>query len=182
MSLPIDQNASNVISGSGGVLLTQVRGKVLFGLARAQASNMAATANARFSIQNGVITYVPVTGYLPGQAVQINSLTGMVGTPDATDNGIQVTCLLNPLIKIGCQIQINNRDITQTIIKSQVGFPNFASLNPFVADVANDGFYRVLVAEHNGDTRGQEFYTKITALAIDKTVNTKPANTVKAFG
>ncbi len=182
MDLPVDNNAGDVLRGSGGVLLTQVRGKVLFGLARAQASNMASTANARFSIQNGVITFVPLTGYLPGEAVQINSLTGMAGNPDTTDNGIQVTCLLNPKIKIGCQIQLNEGDITQTIIRERVGFPNFAALAPFVADATEDGFYRVLVAEHSGDTRGQDWYTKITALKIDNTSSSKPKNTVKAYG
>lgn len=178
--LPADTNARDVTARSGGVNLTQVRGKVLFGLARAQASNLAATANARFSIQNGVVTFVPLTGYLPGQAVQLNSLTGMVGTPETTDNGIQVTCLLNPLIKIGGQIQINNKDITQTIIKDRVGLNQFAEVAPFIADATEDGFYRVLVAEHSGDTRGQDWYTKITALSLDQTSNVK--NSVKAFG
>lgn len=179
LGLPADVNAADAVKASGGVNLAQVRGKTMFGLARAQASNLAASANARFSIQNGVVTYVPLTGYLPGQAVKINSLTGMVGTPDTTDNGIQVTCLLNPLIKIGCQVQINNADITQTIIKERVGLNQFNEVAPFIADATEDGVYRVLVAEHSGDTRGQEWYTKITALSLDPTA--KSTNAVKQF-
>jgi len=179
-NLPVDVNAKDVTTGSGGVNLTQVRGKVLFGLARAQASNLASTAQARFSIQNGVLTFVPLTGYLPGEAVQINSLTGMVSNPDTTDNGIQVTCLLNPKIKIGCQIQLNEGDITQTIIRERIGFPNITGIAPYVADVTEDGFYRVLVVEHSGDTRGQDWYTVITALSLDKSASAK--NSVKAYG
>jgi len=181
MNLPLDKNAKDVTSGSGGVNLVSVRGKVLFGLARTTASNLAATAQARMSIQNGVLTYIPLTGYLPGEAVQINSLTGMVGIPETTDNGIQVTTLLNPKIRIGGQIQINEGDITQTIIRERIGFPSIADIAPYVADVTEAGFYRVLVAEHSGDTRGQEFYTKITALRIDGSAgNVK--NSVKAYG
>jgi len=180
MNLPLDRNATDVTSGSGGVNLVSVRGKVLFGLARTQASNLAATASARVSIQNGVLTYIPLTSYLPGEAVQINSLTGMVGVPETTDNGIQVTTLLNPKIRIGGQIQINEGDITQTIIRERIGFPSIADIAPYVADATEKGFYRVLVAEHSGDTRGQEFYTKITALSLDPTANAK--NSVKAYG
>lgn len=179
-NLPLDNNAKDVIARSGGVNLSQVRGKVLFGLARAAASNLASTANARFSIQNGMVTYVPLTGYLPGQAVQINSLTGMVGNPNTTDNGIEVTTLLNPLIKIGGQIQINQDEITQTIIRERVGFEAIAGIAPFIADATEKGFYRVLVAEHSGDTRGQEWYTKITALSLDPSAT--PKNAVKAYG
>jgi hypothetical protein len=181
LGLPADTNASDAVKRSGGVNLAQVRGKTMFGLARAQASNMAASANARFSIQNGVVTFVPLTGYLPGKAVQINSLTGMVGTPEATDNGIQVTCLLNPLIKIGSSVQINNSDITQTAIKVRVGLNQFSEVAPFVADATEDGIYRVLVAEHSGDTRGREWYTKITALSIDGSASSQPSGTVKQF-
>lgn len=179
-NLPLDKNAQDITAATGGVNLVSVRGKTLFGLARAQASNLAATAQARVSIQNGVLTFIPLTGYLPGEAVKINSLTGMVGIPETTDNGIQVTCLLNPKIRIGGQIQINEGDITQTIIRERVGFPNFASIAPYVADATEKGFYRVLVAEHMGDTRGQEFYTKITALSLDPSASVK--NSVKAYG
>lgn len=180
LNLPLDRNAKDITARTGGVNIAQVRGKVLFGLARAQASNLASTANARFSIQNGVITFIPLTGYLPGQAVQINSLTGMVGTPNATDNGIEVTCLLNPLIKIGGQIQINNKDITQTKVRERVGLNQFAEIAPFVADATEDGFYRVLVAEHSGDTRGNDWYTKIIALSLDPSSSAN--NSVKDFG
>jgi hypothetical protein len=180
LGLPTHPNAQDVLAGSGGVLLSQVRGKVLFGLARVQASNMANTASARFSIQQGVVTFVPLTGYLPGTAVEINSLTGMIGTPNTTDNGIEVTTLINPLIKIGCQIKINNADITQTIIRNRIGLNQFSEIAPFIADATEDGLYRVLVAEHTGDTRGQDWYTKITALSLDQTANVK--NSVKAFG
>lgn len=173
--LKIDPNANNTLGG-----IVAPRGKVLFGLWRSTASNLAATQSARFSIQNGVVTFIPLTGYLPGQAVEINSQTGMIGVPEATDNGIEVVTLLNPLIKIGTQIHINQQDITQTIVKQQWGFPAYTSVGPFIADATQTGFYRVLVAEHSGDTRGNEFYTKITALSLDTTA---PAgNAVKAYG
>jgi hypothetical protein len=148
---------------TGGVL---PRGKVMFGMARLHMRTLADNNGTRWSIQNGSVILVPVTGYLPGEAVKLNSANGMIGTPEQTDNGIVVRCYLNPLIKIGQQVEINNKDINQAVIKSQF-FPSYTS-QYYPATVSNDGFYRVLVAEHSGDTRANEFFTELTCLDIDK--------------
>lgn len=147
---------------TGGIL---PRGKTRFGMAKAFARDLAERNNCRWSIQNGVLTLIPVTGYLPGEAVAINSSSGMIGTPEQTDNGIFVRCYLNPLIKIGQAIQINNADINQTVVREQF-FPSYQSLY-FPATVTNDGLYRVLVCEHFGDSRGSEWTTELTCLSID---------------
>jgi hypothetical protein len=161
MNLPVATNADGFLT-TGGVL---PRGKVMFGMARLQMAILAKSNDTRWSIQNGVLTLVPVTGYLPGEAVQINSASGMIGTPEQTDNGIVIRCYINPLIKIGQRVQINNRDINQAIVKSQ-SYPSYTSLY-YPATVANDGFYRVLVAEHVGDTRDNDWYTELTCLDVD---------------
>jgi hypothetical protein len=161
MNLNVDPNAP--ASVTGGIL---PRGKVLFGLARTYMRDLANSNSARWSIQDGAVVMIPVASYLPGKAIQINSATGMIGVPEATDNGIQLRTLLNPLIKIGTAIQINNKGINQTIVREQF-FPSYSSGPTLVADVTHDGFYRVLVAEHEGDTRGQEWYTDITCLSLD---------------
>lgn len=185
MGATVDPNATSYAS-TGGVL---PRGKVLFGLARSAMDDLAATLNCRWSIQNGVLVLIKETGYLPGQVIVLNSNTGMIGIPEATDNGIEVRSLLNPLAKIGQRIQIDNADITS--VSGTQGSPAALGiqLSPtqdpiFYADLAqNDGFYRILVAEHTGDTRGQEWYTDMTCLAIDTTTMlSSPQTSVKAFG
>ena len=76
-NIPLAANAEDQMLG--GIVLP--RGKVMFGMMKAELSKLAANNGVRWSIQGGVMTLVPVTGYLPGQAVQINSATGMIGTP-----------------------------------------------------------------------------------------------------
>jgi hypothetical protein len=176
MGLPVANSANGFIS-TGGIL---PRGKTLFGMARIHMGDLTKKNDCRWSIQNGVVTVVPNTGYLPGTAVEINFATGMIGTPEQTDNGIIVRCLLNPLIRIGQSVKINNRDINQANIKSQF-FPSFTS-QYYPATVANDGLYRVLVAEHSGDTRGHgdDWYTELTCLNIDPSSPT--TNAVLANG
>jgi len=176
MGLPVDPNASSFLLG--GVLLNP-RGKTAFGLARVYMRDLAETHGVRWSIQNGVLTLIPITGYLPGTIVEINSATGMIGVPEATDDGIHIQTLLNPTFKVGGRVRIRNRDINQTTIVNQF-FPNYATPPTFVARVTEDGDYRILVIEHEGDTRGQSWYTNLTCLSLDP--SSTPNMSVSPFG
>lgn len=157
------QPSKNSAALTGGVL---PRGKVLFGMARDHLRNIGHSTGSRISIQNGVMTIVPVTSYLPGEIIAINSATGMIGIPEATEQGIMVTTLLNPNIIIGQRVQINNKDVNSTIVQHQGLYPNYGS-QAFFADVTTDGIYRVMVAEHEGDMRGNPWYSKLTCLSIN---------------
>ena len=177
LGLPSDPNAPSYLSSTGGIL---PRGKVLFGLARDYMRDLSTSNDVRWSIQNGTVTLVPLTGYLPGEAVQINSATGMIGVPRATDQGIEVTCLINPKLRVGGQIQLNNKDITSATIKQQF-FPRYTDYN-LIASISSsdDGFYRIVVIEHEGDTRDTEWYTHLICLNVDP--SSAPDSSVLPFG
>lgn len=165
----------------GGIL---PRGKVLWGMFRENMRDLADTTGTTWSIQDGKIQMVPLTGYLPGEAVVLTSRTGMVGRPQQTQEGIKVRCLLNPRIRVGTRVQIDNKSIQQALRQvtrateamTQEQYTAFARL----ATISNDGFYRVLVAEHQGDTRGNPWYSDLTCLSVDPTV--APDLSVKAYG
>jgi hypothetical protein len=146
------------------------RSKVGFGLWRSMLRDIADTLGATWSIQNGKLQMISKTGYLPGETVVINWRTGMVGIPEQTDMGIRVRTLLNSRVRIGGLVQLNNKDIT-TLAQANPNDPlKFnqrvgIQLNSKIADGA-DGLYRAYVAEHTGDTRGQEWYTDLTCLAV----------------
>lgn len=179
LGVPADPSATNVLAANqptGGVL---PRGKVMFGLARYYMGDLARTANVRWSIQGGRAVLVPITGYLAGDIIKINSSSGMVGVPEATEQGITVTCLLNPAIQIGYQIQLNEADVTDTILKSQF-FPEYTHLNLVATvDQSTEGLYRVIVIEHEGDSRGNEWFTKLVCLKLDPSA--APTASVQAF-
>ena len=164
LGVPADPTAPSFLSNTGGIL---PRGKVLFGLARDYMRDLATSNNARWSIQDGVVTLIPLTGYLPGEAVELNSATGMLNVPVATDQGIRVQSLLNPKLRVGGRIILNNKDITATTIKQQF-FPGYTDFN-LVANVdpSADGTYRIIVIEHSGDTRDIEWYTNMICLSVD---------------
>jgi hypothetical protein len=97
----------------------------------------------------------------------------MIGAPQQTNEGVNVKCLLNPNIKIGGRIQIDNASIQA--FKINLSVPNSAANIP--APLTADGVYYVLVAEHSGDTRGVEWYSNLICLNIDVTTN--PINSVQ---
>lgn len=160
---------------SGGVL---PRGKVLFGMARAQFRATANGTASRWSIQQGKIVLVPLTGYLSSEAVVVSGATGLIGVPEVTDNGINLQILLNPLVQIGTLLQLNSADISQTVIREQ-GYPDYGNIAYAATVTPGLGLYRTMVAEYTGDTRGTggDWVTDITCLAVDPS-----SGTVAAYG
>lgn len=167
-----------LIPGTGGVL---PRGKVLFGLARAAIRGEAATQGSSWNITNGVVNVVPLDGYLPSEAVVLTASTGLIGRVEQTEDGMRCRALLNPKLVVGGLVKIDNKSINQTqaapgseIPGAQQPYNRWAGVQQF-ATLANDGLYRVYVAEHVGDTRGVEYYTDLICLAVDPvTLKVKP--------
>lgn len=144
------------------------RGCVMYGMSRDYLQEAADNTDTTWSIQNGKYQSVKLTGYVPNTAVVLNSKTGLVGTPNQTNDGIIVKCLLNPNIKIASQVQINQADIQLQLIEDNTDSGDSgASATP--SPIAADGFYRVLIAEYTGDTRGNDWYCDLTCLSMDKT-------------
>jgi hypothetical protein len=149
------------------------RGKVMYGNARGYLRDVAQNSQSSWSIQDEKITFVKKKSYLPGERVVLTSKTGMIGTPQQTNEGVNVKCLLNPNIKIASRVQIDNASIAR--FKINLSIPNSAANIP--APLTADGVYYVLVVEHTGDTRGIEWYSNLICLNIDVTTN--PINSVQ---
>lgn len=144
------------------------RGRVMYGMSRDYLQVAAYNTNTTWSIQNGKYQSVKLTGSVPNTAIVLNSKTGLVGTPNQTNDGIIVQCLLNPNIKVASQVQINQSDIQLELIEDSTdGGEAGASTTP--SPIAADGFYRVYIAEYVGDTRGNDWYANLTCLSMDKT-------------
>lgn len=146
------------------------RGKVMFGMARDFMRWTARTCQTVWSIQDGKAIMVPETSYMPGDIPVITAETGMIGLPEQTQNGITVKMLLNPSVKIGRLIKIDNASVQQYEYSLNVGQQVQNERIEQQAKLQDDGFYYVMIAEHHGDTRGNDFYTDVICLAADVTV------------
>ena len=154
------------------------RGKVLYGMTRDELRKMSVNVGCSWSIQDGKIVFIPLTGYLPGQVPVITRATGMIGMPEVTQNGIQLKTLLNPNLKIGQAVKLDNASIQRMQFGLNYQDQGYNSIaKDFGAKIDPDGMYYVMHANHRGDTRGQDWYTEILCLAIDASV---PLDTNKA--
>ncbi len=153
------------------------RGKSMYGNARKYLRNTAESLNKQWSIQDGKVTFVGDTTYLPGVAVVLNSNTGMIGTPQQTNTGVNVKCLLNPNIKVAGLVQIDEKSVAKFKLDlAAVNAANAANTAvPIMAPLSADGAYYVLVMEHTGDTRGVDWYTSLVCLSANTTVNPRNA-------
>lgn len=149
------------------------RGKVMYGNSRDYLRQSAQSSDADWSIQDGKLQVVPIRGLLPTQAVLLNSKSGLIGTPEQTNDGIKVRALLNPMLKIGGKIIVNNKDIQAATISENKTTQGGQKAQPAdkPATIADDGAYKVIKVEYNGDTRGNDYYCDIIAVDIDTTTD-----------
>lgn len=160
------------------------RGKVMYGNARNYLRTAAKTADSTWSIQNEKVTFVPKTSYAPGIRIVISATTGMIGTPQQTNEGVNVKTLLNPNIQVSGRIYLDSSSILQQKLNlDQIAAAkgDVHKINSQLPPALNsDGSYYVLVLQHSGDTRGTDWYTSMVCLNQDVSAN--PNNSVQVNG
>jgi len=156
-------------------LIPGLRGSAWYGLFYQQAHKYARTVDSKMTVENGKMIFTPLDGYRQGDIIELNSNTGLVNIPESTIEGLKAMCLLNPKIHPGQLVHINNKDITYTNVYDP--YPSEIGVPPILAPVTEDGVYTVLVVEHVGDSRGHDWYTKLTCLSQNPS-----AKSVSAYG
>ena len=173
--------AAGAMKNKGGETLAPVtnlptqqlpRGKVMYGSAKNYLRNVGKNVNQSWSIQNGQVVVLPVKGYLPGEAVELTSKNRYDwNTPQQTNVGVNIKCLMNPRLKVGGRVHINNKSIAGFKINlEQPGSP--ANLAP---PLAADGYYYIWTIGHEGDTRANDpWFTNL--ICITTSVSANPLN------
>lgn len=138
------------------------RGRAMFGMVREQLRLICQTTGAHWRVTGSKLEIVKNNETRPGSAIVLNARTGLIGMPVQTFDGIEARCLLNPEIKPGSLVQINNASIQMAAIS-----PNYGSggQNEKLPSTDADGFYKVYEVSHHGDTRGTDWYSDIVCVA-----------------
>lgn len=157
----IDQVVTSLGVGKGQILGINrsdvLKGGIsLSGLVRNSLDKLTARQNLEWSIQDNNLQIIPRGGAKSGPAILLNSSTGLIGNATKTmilradvlkpkdgiqqQSGINVQCLLNPLIVPGCFVKVESREV--------------------------NGLHRVEKVEHHGDTRGGDWFSDVEAQAI----------------
>ncbi len=141
------------------------RGKIMYGAAKQYMRGVTDTTDSSWNFQDGQLNLVKNDAYLPGEAVVLTHETGLIGTPEQTNEGVSLRCLLNPKLKINGRIKLDNKSVQ----KARSDVRDSAKRAP---GMDNDGIYRILSVEFSGDTRGNDWHASITCVALDGTSGT----------
>jgi hypothetical protein len=154
---------------------TRSRGRVFCGMARDVLDDIAAENDAHWSIQDGALQIIPVDETLPTEAIVISAETGMISAPVRDDKGIKVKCLLNPRVKVGGKIWLNNNNFKESVRQARATLPGAKTPKKHKAEgklarTDPDGVYKVYRVDHKGDTRGDEWYSEIMCVALESSI------------
>ena len=138
------------------------RGRALFGMVREQLRAICQSTGTWWRITGTKLEIIKPEEGRPGSVVVLNSRTGLIGMPAQTFNGIEARCLLNPQIKPGTLVKIDEASIQRQTIS-----PNYSAgaTNNLIPSIDADGIYQVYEVIHHGDTRGTDWYSDITAIS-----------------
>lgn len=134
---------------------TYPRGKVMFGDPKKYIRTIAKGNNCDFFIDNGKIHVERATDTAPGEALVLTPQTGLIGTPQQTQEGIEFKCLLNPKIQLKSMVKLDNSYIRQQ--QFEIG------QCPMILD--EDGQYQAYKVTHKGDNRGTDWYTQVVGIS-----------------
>ncbi len=116
------------------------RGRVLSGNSRDILTKVARNNGADWSIQDGSLVFLPKDKVLNDDAVLISQDTGMINAPEQTDEGLELTCLLNPALQIGGLVRVES-----------------------IIEYFN-GEYKIVKLAHSGDGIGGDWHSKMTVV------------------
>ncbi len=116
------------------------RGRVLSGRAADIMTKQTKQDDAQWSIQDGQMLVLKGDNVRPNAVWLISSKTGMLGSPEPTQDGVKVTTLLNPEYMIGGVAKIDS--------------------------LIYQGGIRIESIQHSGDTHGQEWSSELDGLSV----------------
>jgi hypothetical protein len=139
------------------------RGITLFGDTKDQLRKLAVDVNSTWHLDglSNAVNIIPVNS--KGQRNwEVNSKTGMIGTPQQTNLGVVVRVLLNPNIKVDDMIRITE-PITEIV--PEFGITSQPTQASKQLNLSANGIYRVIAINQDGDSRGEgnDWYTELIA-------------------
>lgn len=141
------------------------RPKVLFGLPKDYLDDIAKGNSSFYWVESGKLIMRRYSDAIPeNECVVLTPESGLVGTPEYTDQGIRIVSLLNPRIVIKGMVKIDNEIIRRSAVNIPTsGQGNSQSMSQ-VAMFDQDGEYQVFSVHHVGDTHGETWITEIVGV------------------
>lgn len=149
----LDIPDTNAVDGSSTAL---ERPKVLFGNPRDYIRNAAKMSNTSPYIEDNKLKFLAFDDTPPKFAHEVNIETGMVGEPTQSNEYLNVQVLLNPNMKIGEYIHIDNKKVL---------VQQLSDIRDHVWLLDRDGLYKIIGIEYVGDSRGNTWYSNLMVIS-----------------
>jgi hypothetical protein len=156
-----------------------VRPWIMAGMTQKYIRDLMLKYNANCYPELGKLHVVPQREYRKSEIVVLSPRTGLVGIPEATPEGIQIRCLLNPKLRLGGLVQLDNK-----LISGVAFIPGSGEINestyysgqfsdavyhkiPVPQPTSPIGQYKIYAIEYSGDNRGQPWYCDLICLGLN---------------
>ena len=148
-----------------------IRGRVIFGSLDANMQQFSKDNNLAYTLSDDEIHMRVVDRYTIEPLHILTPKTGVIGMPQLTMDGLNVTCLLNPKLKWGGRVQVDMTNMQTESYDVAWGSEGVDQpfKNPTLASGVN-GMFIICSAEHSGDNRGADWYTNLVCVAVGGTV------------
>jgi hypothetical protein len=150
---PLDTSNVNIPDAN---LTPSSRGEVVFGQPSLYLEQIGKETQTSFWFSNMAINIQSLRTAQTGiPTISYNANTGLIGTPQLTQDGLLARVLLDPRLQLAGQIHLN-----PSVTINQV--PHYPGDFPTVFD--KDGNYGIIGLTHRGDSRGNIWQTEIIGL------------------
>lgn len=147
------------------------RGKVCWGQPNKILNDVSKGTDSFYHVSQGKLTVRKYTDPIPeDKMIVLTPVSGLVGTPEYTDDGIHIKMLLNPLVGLHSMIKIDNEIIQRQAIDLGL-ITGTTNLDPGSVKATDqnlkfdpDGEYEVYSYVHSGDTHGQIWTTEVVGI------------------
>jgi len=142
------------------------RGKVLFGTPAKYYTDLCVGNDAHFwEDEDGKVIIKKVDDEIPeDKCLSLTPVTGLVGTPVYSDDGIHIKMLLDCRVKLYTLIKIDNDIIQRQAMQIDVNGKENNNQLPQQYQFDKDGEYQVFSVAHSGDTWGDTWITEIVGI------------------
>ena len=118
-------------------------------------NQLAKSHNFQWLIESEKLIIVGKTSFRKGNVITVSASTGMVGVPEITEIGADVTVRINPTLRIGGRFEIKSEF-------AQVNYSNVYFQD--VPETLGQGIYIIQKLQFDGDSYGDAWDTKISGL------------------
>ena len=148
-----------------------IRGRVLFGSLDTTMKQFSKDNDLAYSLSDDEIHMRVIDKYTIEPVQILNPQTGVIGMPQLTSEGLNITCLLNPKLKWGGRVQVDMTNMQTESYDINYGgqMVDQPYKNPNLATGA-DGMFIICSIERTGDNRGNDWHDSLVCIAVGGTV------------